>query len=142
MMKVLSARIRHGRPATMWSTDRTARSRQSHSAPQCGQPCPQKTVVTIGLEFRRAHSRGTLSAGFGSVRNKLATLISKPGAETLDCSSCWRNGAYIRAWTSETQRHAGYHQFIHFYNHHRPHGSLGWATPISIIRENLPAKHT
>ena len=50
--------------------------------------------------------------------------------------------AYIRHWDSETQRHHAYAGFIHFYNHHRPHGSLGWATPASIIRDNLPAEHT
>jgi transposase InsO family protein len=50
--------------------------------------------------------------------------------------------AYIRPWTSETQRTHAYRGFIHFYNHHRSHGSLGWATPTSIIRDNLPALHT
>jgi transposase InsO family protein len=50
--------------------------------------------------------------------------------------------AYIRPWTSEQQRTAAYHGFIHFYNHHRSHGALGWATPTSIIRDNLPAMHT
>jgi transposase InsO family protein len=50
--------------------------------------------------------------------------------------------AYIRPWTSEHQREAGYAGFIHFYNHHRPHGSLGWATPASILRDNLPAEHS
>lgn len=50
--------------------------------------------------------------------------------------------AYVRPWTSETQRSHGYIQFIHFYNHHRPHGSLKWAPPISIIRDNLPAEHS
>jgi transposase InsO family protein len=50
--------------------------------------------------------------------------------------------AYIRPWTSETQRQAGYHGFIHFYNHHRAHGSLKWATPISLIQDNLPEEHT
>lgn len=49
--------------------------------------------------------------------------------------------AYIRHWNSETERHDAYTEFIHFYNHHRPHGSLGWATPTSIIRDNLPAEH-
>jgi transposase InsO family protein len=49
--------------------------------------------------------------------------------------------AYIRPWTSETQRAAGYTNFIHFYNHHRPHGSLGWATPTSTLGDNLPAEH-
>jgi transposase InsO family protein len=50
--------------------------------------------------------------------------------------------AYIRPWTSEAQRTAAYTGFLHFYNHHRSHGSLGWATPTSIIKDNLPAMHT
>jgi transposase InsO family protein len=50
--------------------------------------------------------------------------------------------AYIRHWESEDERTAAYHGFIHFYNHHRSHGSLRWATPISIIKDNLPAMHS
>ena len=50
--------------------------------------------------------------------------------------------AYIRPWTSEAQRHAGYQRFVHFYNHHRSHGALGWATPASIVRDNLPDEHS
>ncbi len=50
--------------------------------------------------------------------------------------------AYIRPWTSETQRAGGYHGFIHFYNHHRAHGALDWATPTSIIQDNLLAMHS
>ena len=50
--------------------------------------------------------------------------------------------AYIRPWTSEHQRSLAYHGFIHFYNHHRAHGSLGWATPTSILKDNLPKEHT
>ena len=46
--------------------------------------------------------------------------------------------AYTRPWTSENQRTRGYTGFIHFYNHHRSHGSLKWATPISILQDNLP----
>ncbi len=49
--------------------------------------------------------------------------------------------AYIRHWNSENERHQAYIGFIHFYNHHRSHGSLGWATPTTIIRNNLPAEH-
>ena len=45
-------------------------------------------------------------------------------------------------WTSEQQRHNAYQGFIHFYNHHRPHGSLHWANPISIIEDNLPKEHS
>jgi len=50
--------------------------------------------------------------------------------------------AYIRPWTSETERADAYIGFIHFYNHHRAHGALGWATPISILKDNLPKDHT
>jgi transposase InsO family protein len=50
--------------------------------------------------------------------------------------------AYIQPWTSEHERTVGYQRFLHIYNHHRPHGSLHWATPISLIRDNLPAAHT
>lgn len=49
--------------------------------------------------------------------------------------------AYIRPWTSETQRHQAYGGFLHYYNFHRPHGALGWNTPASTIGDNLPGMH-
>ena len=54
--------------------------------------------------------------------------------------------AYIRPWTSETERHRAYDGFMHFYNHPRSHGALGWATPhetlTRLIGDNVPAGHT
>jgi transposase InsO family protein len=50
--------------------------------------------------------------------------------------------AYIRPWSSEAERAEAYAGFIHFYNHHRAHGALGWATPTSLIRDNLPEEHS
>jgi transposase InsO family protein len=52
--------------------------------------------------------------------------------------------AYIRPWTSDTQRTTAYTAFIHFYNHHRTHGALGWSTPtacLNTFRDNLPGEH-
>jgi transposase InsO family protein len=53
--------------------------------------------------------------------------------------------AYIRDWTSDHQRQAAYDGFMHFYNHHRSHGALGWHTPAATLtqlrRDNLPAEH-
>ena len=53
--------------------------------------------------------------------------------------------AYIRPWHSERQRHHAYAGFLHFYNHHRAHGALGWSTPaatLTTFRDNLPAVHS
>jgi transposase InsO family protein len=54
--------------------------------------------------------------------------------------------AYIRPWTSDRQRQAAYDGFMHFYNHHRSHGALGWNTPIQTLTRltgnNLPAEHS
>ena len=50
--------------------------------------------------------------------------------------------AYIRDWHSQTEREAGYADFTHFYNHHRPHGALGWSTPIATLGDNLPEEHS
>jgi transposase InsO family protein len=53
--------------------------------------------------------------------------------------------AYIRPWTSESERHRAYAGFCHFYNQHRSHGSLGWSTPMatltSLAGDNLPGFH-
>jgi transposase InsO family protein len=53
--------------------------------------------------------------------------------------------AYIRPWHSDHQRHLGYARFLHFYNHHRAHGALGWSTPAATLhhhRDNLPRDHS
>jgi transposase InsO family protein len=53
--------------------------------------------------------------------------------------------AYIRPWNSEAQRRVGYERFLHFYNHHRPHGALSWSTPadtLATLRDNLPLAHS
>ncbi len=54
--------------------------------------------------------------------------------------------AYIWPWESETQRRWAYDGFIHYYNHHRSHGALGWATPTQTLNQlngdNLPEDHT
>jgi transposase InsO family protein len=54
--------------------------------------------------------------------------------------------AYIRDWRSDQQRQLAYDGFLHFYNHHRPHGALGWSTPHATLtachRDNLPGEHS
>jgi transposase InsO family protein len=53
--------------------------------------------------------------------------------------------AYIRPWTSDHQRAHAYDGFIHFYNHHRAHGALGWSTPaatLAHLQDNVPGDHS
>jgi transposase InsO family protein len=54
--------------------------------------------------------------------------------------------AYIRPWTSDRQRTNAYTGFIHFYNHHRTYGALGWSTPTAclttLLQDNLPSEHS
>ena len=53
--------------------------------------------------------------------------------------------ACIRPWRTDRQRAHAYDGFIHFYDHHRSHGALGWTTPIATLRhhlgDNLPGMH-
>jgi transposase InsO family protein len=49
--------------------------------------------------------------------------------------------AYIRDWNTDIERSAHYDHFVHFYNHHRAHGALGWATPMSTLKDNVPGHH-
>jgi transposase InsO family protein len=54
--------------------------------------------------------------------------------------------AYIRDWSSEAERVWGYDRFMHFYNQHRPHGALGWLSPMTtlglLLGDNVPGVHS
>ena len=54
--------------------------------------------------------------------------------------------AYIRDWRTDDQRRAAYDGFMHFYNRHRSHGALDWATPTGtlnrLLEDNVPEEHT
>jgi transposase InsO family protein len=50
--------------------------------------------------------------------------------------------AYARFYSSEAERRAALPGWLHFYNHHRPHSSIGGLPPISRIANNLPGHHS
>lgn len=49
--------------------------------------------------------------------------------------------AYARAYTSESERAATYAEFLHRYNHHRPHTALNGASPADRVT-NLPGQYS
>jgi len=53
-----------------------------------------------------------------------------------------RRWAYRQAYRTSAIRAASLRPWVTHYNHHRPHGALGWATPTSTLQDNLPAEHT
>jgi transposase InsO family protein len=49
--------------------------------------------------------------------------------------------AYARPYRSEAERVAAYDDFLHTYNHHRPHGALNGASPADRV-PNLARQHS
>ncbi|AOS92542.1 IS481 family transposase [Mycobacterium intracellulare] len=51
--------------------------------------------------------------------------------------------AYAQTYLSDADRAATYQDWLHYYNHHRPHTGIGGKTPIDRLRvHNLPVKNT
>jgi transposase InsO family protein len=56
-----------------------------------------------------------------------------------------REWAYARSYQNSDQRSQELRPWLHQYNWHRPHGSLGWSPPVSrsaLDRNNLLSLHT
>jgi transposase InsO family protein len=49
--------------------------------------------------------------------------------------------AFARLYGSESERRDALPDWLHFYNHHRPHSAIGGLPPISRISNNLPGHH-
>ena len=49
--------------------------------------------------------------------------------------------AYVRPYTSNTERTAALDSWLHLYNHHRAHTALGGHPPISRVN-NAPGSYT
>ena len=48
--------------------------------------------------------------------------------------------AYAQAYTSDAARAATYRDWLHHYNHHRPHSGIGGAVPADRVH-NLTGKY-
>jgi len=103
---------------------------------------PEKVITDNGSAYRSGLWHRACTATNTTVRKTRPRRPQTNGKIERFHRILLEEWAYIRPWTSEAQRARAHQGFIHFYNHHRSHGALGWATPASIIRDNLPAMHT
>ena len=44
---------------------------------------------------------------------------------------------YLHAWETRSQAKAGIARWMTFYNHHRPHSSLGGQTPAAVYLKHI-----
>ena len=102
---------------------------------------PQRVITDNGSCYRSGLWHRACSATSTTVKKTRPRRPQTNGKVERFHRILLEEWAYIRPWTSDTQRSDAYRTFIHFYNHHRPHGALNWATPTSILRDNLPAEH-
>ena len=102
----------------------------------------ERVITDNGSCYRSGHWHQACAATGTAVRKTRPRRPQTNGKVERYHRILLEEWAYIRPWTSETQRAYGYDGFVHFYNHHRPHGALGWATPTRTLRDNLPAEHS
>lgn len=81
--------------------------------------------------FRRLVRR----LGMRHVRTRPYTPRTNGKAERL-VQTCLREWAYARSYASSDQRASAFRGWLHHYNWHRPHASLGYKPPISRIPLN------
>jgi transposase InsO family protein len=93
----------------------------------------ERAITDNGACYRSNAWRAALAATGASARRTRPYRPQTNGKIERFHRILLEEWAYIRPWTSETERHHGYAHFCHFYNHHRSHGSLGWATPAATL---------
>jgi transposase InsO family protein len=119
----------------------------SENAPDCAGFFERavRFYATLGIKVR-----GLMTDNAWSYRNsnQLAALLAKNQIEHIFIQPhCpWQNGKverfnrilkeewiYAGPWTSSQQRTATLDEWLHEYNHHRPHGALRYQPPVSRL---------
>ena len=105
----------------------------------------QRVMTDNGSCYRsRAFAKACKKLGLKHVRTRPYTPKTNGKAERFIQTSL-REWAYACAYENSEQRAAELPRWLHRYNWHRPHGSLGSTTPISRLgrgRNNLLRLHT
>ena len=105
--------------------------------------CFERVLTDNGTCYRsRRFQRLVRRLGMRHLRTRPYTPRTNGKAERLVQTSL-REWAYARAYDNSGQRAGALHDWLHHYNWHRPHSSLGYKPPISRIPlNNLLGLHT
>lgn len=96
----------------------------------------ERVLTDNGACYRsRCFRRLVRRLGMRHLRTRPYTPRTNGKAERLVQTSL-REWAYARAYDSSGQRANAFHGWLHHYNWHRPHASLGYKPPISRIPLN------
>jgi transposase InsO family protein len=99
----------------------------------------------LGVRIRRVmtdNGKGYLSNPFAAVlaHRRLRHIRTRPytprtnGKAERFIQTLLREWAYVRAYATSRVRTAALHSWLRFYNRHRPHASLSYATPWARFR--------
>ncbi|AUZ54708.1 IS481 family transposase [Stenotrophomonas acidaminiphila] len=98
--------------------------------------CFERVLTDNGTCYRsRRFQRLLRRLGMRHLRTRPYTPRTNGKAERLVQTSL-REWAYARAYDNSGQRAGALHDWLHHYNWHRPHASLGYKPPISRIPLN------
>jgi transposase InsO family protein len=104
----------------------------------------QRVMTDNGACYKsHAFRKACKHLGLKHIRTKPYTPKTNGKAERFIQTSL-REWAYARAYNTSQERAAELPRWLHLYNWHRPHGSLGSMTPISrlaLTRNNLLRLH-
>ncbi|AUZ55486.1 IS481 family transposase [Stenotrophomonas acidaminiphila] len=105
--------------------------------------CFERVLTDNGTCYRsRRFQRLLRRLGMRHLRTRPYTPRTNGKAERLVQTSL-REWAYARAYDNSGQRAGALHDWLHHYNWHRPHASLGYKPPISRIPlNNVLGLHT
>lgn len=105
--------------------------------------CFERVLTDNGTCYRsRRFQRLVRRLGMRHLRTRPYTPRTNGKAERLVQTSL-REWAYARAYDNSRQRADALHGWLHHYNWHRPHASLGYKPPISRIPlNNVLGLHT
>ena len=103
----------------------------------------ERVMTDNAFAYRRSHAfqaaladlaaRHTRTRPYRPQTNGKAERFNK----TLTCE--W---AYARVYDSNAARAASLHDWLHDYNHHRPHTALNGRSPMDELEKHLPEQHT